>query len=104
MREQEVLKVDGPGGSRDIGRGAIVNVSSAMGVMAMPTAGVYVASKHAIQGLTKTIGIDRLFEAVKRHIYADLRMSNSDREWTTRDSGLFGTAELGDHSADGEEL
>lgn len=58
MREQEPQKIQVPGSTRDIGRGAIVNVSSAMGVLAMHKAGAYVASKHAIQGITKTMALE----------------------------------------------
>ncbi len=40
------------------GGGAIVNTSSALGVIAFPGAEVYVASKHAVIGLTKSAALE----------------------------------------------
>ena len=40
------------------GRGAIVNVSSVGGVVAMPGVAVYCATKYAVNGLTKTAAIE----------------------------------------------
>ncbi|OCL06712.1 putative short chain oxidoreductase/dehydrogenase [Glonium stellatum] len=40
---------------RGAGSGTIVNVSSAEGVCATPTLACYTASKHALEGLTKTL-------------------------------------------------
>lgn len=39
-------------------RGAIVNVASLAGLVAIPNAAAYVASKHAVVGLTKSLAID----------------------------------------------
>jgi NAD(P)-dependent dehydrogenase (short-subunit alcohol dehydrogenase family) len=39
-------------------RGAIVNVASIAGLVGIPNAATYVASKHAIVGLTKALAID----------------------------------------------
>lgn len=38
--------------------GSIVNTASVGGVLAVPTAGPYVTSKHAVLGLTKTAAIE----------------------------------------------
>jgi len=38
--------------------GSIVNAASVSGMLAIPTAGHYVASKHAVLGLTKTAAIE----------------------------------------------
>src|SRR5258705_2401691 len=40
------------------GGGAIVNTSSALGVIGMPGVAIYVASKHAVIGLTKSASLD----------------------------------------------
>lgn len=38
--------------------GSIVNAASVSGLLAIPTAGAYVASKHAVLGLTKTAAVE----------------------------------------------
>jgi NAD(P)-dependent dehydrogenase (short-subunit alcohol dehydrogenase family) len=38
--------------------GSIVNAASVGGFLATPTAGPYVASKHAVLGLTKTAAVE----------------------------------------------
>ena len=40
------------------GGGSIVNTSSAAGTIAMPAFGVYVASKHAVNGLSKAAALE----------------------------------------------
>ena len=43
---------------REQGSGAIVNLSSTMGHRGAPNASLYVASKHAVEGLTKTAALE----------------------------------------------
>jgi len=47
------------------GSGAIVNVSSVAGKTGFPGAGVYVASKHAVEGLTKSAALEAVAAGVR---------------------------------------
>lgn len=47
------------------GSGAIVNLSSAFGLVGAPTQGVYAASKHALAGLTKTAALEHAKEGIR---------------------------------------
>jgi len=40
------------------GRGRIVNIASAHGLVASPFKGAYVAAKHGVLGLTKTVALE----------------------------------------------
>ena len=57
MKTQEPLKVQtSRHGARDIGRGAIVNIASVLSTFALPGRLSYVASKHAVVGLGRSLG------------------------------------------------
>jgi NAD(P)-dependent dehydrogenase (short-subunit alcohol dehydrogenase family) len=50
---------------RRAGGGSIVNTSSILGRIAMPGMGVYAASKHAVEGLTKSAALELATEGVR---------------------------------------
>lgn len=56
MVAQEARSVDIRNGTRDIGRGSVVNIGSANSYAALPGKGAYVTSKHAMMGITKSAG------------------------------------------------
>ena len=56
MAAQEPRTVKGRNGTRDIGRGSIVNVASANSYAGLPGKTAYVTSKHAVSGITKNAG------------------------------------------------
>jgi NAD(P)-dependent dehydrogenase (short-subunit alcohol dehydrogenase family) len=47
-------------GTRTVGRGSIVNISSALAHGAVPGKAPYIASKHALLGITRSAGMCRL--------------------------------------------
>ena len=56
MRKQSPKEFKSRNGTRDIGRGAIVNLASANSFAGLPGKGSYTISKHAVMGLTKMAG------------------------------------------------
>jgi len=50
------------------GKGSIVNISSAYGKVGGPTAAVYVGSKHAVEGITKSAAIELATTGVRVNI------------------------------------
>jgi NAD(P)-dependent dehydrogenase (short-subunit alcohol dehydrogenase family) len=52
------------------GRGSIVNVSSAYGSVGAPGASVYVASKHAVEGMTKSAALEVAGTGVRVNVVA----------------------------------
>jgi len=47
------------------GGGAIINASSIVGHIAMPGAGIYIASKHAVEGITKTTALELADQGIR---------------------------------------
>lgn len=56
MAMQDPITVNGRNGPRNIGRGSIINLASALSYLAVPGALTYCASKHAVLGITKSAG------------------------------------------------
>jgi len=52
------------------GRGSIVNISSTFGRAGAPGASVYVASKHAVEGLTKAAALEVAESGVRVNVVA----------------------------------
>jgi NAD(P)-dependent dehydrogenase (short-subunit alcohol dehydrogenase family) len=52
------------------GHGSIINVSSTFGRMGAPGASVYVASKHAVEGLTKAAALEAAGSGVRVNVIA----------------------------------
>ncbi|KAL8949408.1 MAG: hypothetical protein Q9222_004477 [Ikaeria aurantiellina] len=65
MVSQEPRSVKTRSGTRDIGRGSIVNLASACSYAALPGKVAYVASKHAVMGITKTAALDCAAKGVR---------------------------------------
>ena len=56
MLAQDSRSVKTRSGTKDVGKGSIVNLGSANSYAAIPGKVAYVASKHAMMGITKTAG------------------------------------------------
>ena len=56
MKTQQSKVIKGRNGERDVGKGSIVNMSSALAYGAVPGKIGYIASKHAVLGITKSAG------------------------------------------------
>ncbi|KAI4115300.1 MAG: hypothetical protein LQ345_004077 [Seirophora villosa] len=65
MAGQEPLTHQGRRGSRDLGRGSIVNLGSVNSYCAAPGMMPYIASKHAVVGITKTAAIDNVKNGIR---------------------------------------
>src|SRR6202795_2524698 len=66
------------------GSGSIVNVSSAYGSVGAPGAAVYVASKHAVEGMTKSAALEVAGTGVRVNVVAP---GTTDTSMLTRFSG-----------------
>ncbi|ORY16989.1 oxidoreductase [Clohesyomyces aquaticus] len=65
MRKQTPKTWKSRNGTRDIGRGAIVNIASANSFAGLPGKGSYVISKHASMGITKMAGLDHSSDGIR---------------------------------------
>src|ERR1700726_3818429 len=80
------------------GSGSIVNVSSTYGRMGAPGASVYVASKHAVEGLTKSAALEAAGSGVRVNVVApgpiETGMLNRFTGTDERKAGLVGGVPL----------
>src|ERR1700751_5556890 len=80
------------------GSGSIVNVSSTYGRMGAPGASVYVASKHAVEGLTKAAALEAAGTGVRVNVVAagpiETGMLNRFTGTNERKAGLVGGVPL----------
>src|SRR6202167_2416825 len=80
------------------GHGSIVNLSSALGRIGTPGASVYVASKHAVEGLTKSAALEAVGFGVRVNAVApgpiDTGMLNRFTGSDERKAGLVGGVPL----------
>lgn len=87
-------------GMRAKGWGRVVNIASAHGLTASPFKGAYVAAKHGVVGLTKTVGLETagqgitcnaicpgyvLTPLVEAQIPEQMKVHNMDRETVIRE-------------------
>lgn len=61
MRKQTPRQIQGGNEMRDIGRGAIVNITSTNLLAGLPGKMSYTVSKHAVMGLAKILGRPKFF-------------------------------------------
>lgn len=60
MRKQDPKTWTSRNGTRDIGRGVIINIASANSFVGLPGKASYTISKHAYMGITKMAGRHQL--------------------------------------------
>ncbi|KAL8846844.1 MAG: hypothetical protein Q9221_008102 [Calogaya cf. arnoldii] len=65
MLAQDSRSVKTRSGTKDVGKGSIVNLGSANSYAAIPGKVAYVASKHAMMGITKTAALDCAAQGIR---------------------------------------
>ncbi|KAH7310893.1 oxidoreductase [Stachybotrys elegans] len=65
MQKQEPKTWTSRNGTRDIGRGVIINLASANSFVGLPGKGCYTISKHAFMAITKMAGLDHAPEGIR---------------------------------------
>ena len=74
------------------GGGAIVNTSSALGHVGIAQASVYVASKHAVEGLTKAVALEFAKDNIRVNTVAPAGVATdmTDRTFGKKSAGRDG--------------
>ena len=65
MEKNEIATTRGRSGDREVGRGSIVNLASANAYIAEPGKSPYVASKHAVLGVTRTAALENAQKQIR---------------------------------------
>ena len=65
MEKNSIATAPGRNGEREIGRGSIVNLASADSYIAEPGKAPYIASKHAVMGVTKTAALENAAKQIR---------------------------------------
>lgn len=65
MEKNEIATISGRNGTREVGRGSIVNLASADSYIAEPGKAPYIASKHAVMGVTKTAALENAEKQIR---------------------------------------
>ncbi|WGK62456.1 SDR family NAD(P)-dependent oxidoreductase [Halopseudomonas sp. SMJS2] len=81
------------------GAGAVVNLSSLAGIMGAPTQGVYVMSKHAVIGLTRTAAVEAASGGVRVNAVLPGTINTEMMRRIERDSGNGAAAESANRAA-----
>ncbi len=78
------------------GGGSIVNTGSIAGIVGLPTMGIYVASKHAVMGLTKSAAVEFAAQGVRINAVnpAVIETDMSDRFLSANEAGKDAAAEF----------
>ena len=83
---------------QSVGRGCIINLSSTMGHKGVPGASLYTASKHAVEGLTKSGALEAAAFGVRVNAVApgpvETEMLNRFTGSADRKAGLIGSVPL----------
>ncbi|KAL8958782.1 MAG: hypothetical protein Q9193_004227, partial [Seirophora villosa] len=108
MAGQEPLTHQGRRGSRNLGRGSIVNLGSVNSYCAAPGMMPYTASKHAVVGITKTAAIDNVKNGIRVNAvcpsWVDTPMMQASMERTPPLGGIIKAASPLGRAADPEEV
>jgi len=76
------------------GGGSIINTSSIVGQIAMPEAGIYIASKHAVEGITKTTALELAGQGIRVNAVAPGAIATDMIDRFAGEEGMDGRQQL----------